>query len=62
MDKKIDLISQPKKAFWKLSIPIIVFCLFDSIYSIVDLLWVSQISVKAFFAMSVSIPIVTLIF
>ena len=56
------MISQPKNAFWKLSIPIIVFCLFDSIYSIVDLLWVSQISVKAFFAMSVSIPIVTLIF
>ena len=62
MDEKIDLISQPKNAFWKLSIPIIVFCIFDSIYSIVDLVWVSQISVQAFFAMGVSIPIVTLIF
>lgn len=56
------MVSQPKKTFWKLSIPIIVFCLFDSIYSMVDLVWVSQISVQAFFAMGVSIPIVTLIF
>ena len=56
------MISQPKNTFWKLSIPIIAFCLFDSIYSIVDLVWVSQISVQAFFAMGVSIPIVTLIF
>ena len=62
MDKKIDLISQPKNAFWKLGIPIIAFCLFDSIYSMVDLVWVSQISIQAFFAMGISIPIVTLIF
>ena len=62
MDKKIDLVSQPKNAFWKLSLPIIVFCLFDSIYSIVDLVWISQIGVKAFFAIGISIPIVSLIF
>ena len=62
MNEKIDLVSLPKKSFWKLSIPIIAFCIFDAIYGIVDMLWVSQIDVEAFFAMGISIPIVTLIF
>lgn len=62
MDKNIDLVSLPKKSFWKLSIPIIAFCIFDAIYGIVDMLWVSQISVEAFFALGVSIPLVSLIF
>ena len=39
-----------------------VFCIFDAIYGIVDMVWVSRISVEAFFAMGVSIPIVSLIF
>ena len=38
MNEKIDLVSQPKKSFWKLSIPIIAFCIFDSIYGIVDII------------------------
>ena len=62
MKEKIDLISQPKKSFWKLSIPIIAFCLFDAIYSIVDMMWVSRINIDAFYAMGVSIPFVTFIF
>lgn len=62
MEEKIDLVSMPKKSFWKLSLPIIAFCIFDAIYSIVDMLWVSKISVEAFFALGVSIPIVSLIF
>ena len=62
MNEKIDLVSLPKKSFWKLSLPIIAFCIFDAIYGIVDMVWVSQISVEAFFAMGVSIPIVSLIF
>lgn len=62
MENKIDLVSLPKKSFWKLSIPIIAFCIFDAIYGIVDMLWVSQISVEAFFAMGISIPLVSLIF
>lgn len=62
MNKEIDLVSQPKKAFWKLSLPIVAFCIFDSIYSIADLVWVSQIDVNAFFAMGISIPIAGLIF
>ena len=62
MNEKIDLVSLPKKSFWKLSVPIIAFCLFDAIYGIVDMVWVSKIGVEAFFAMGVSIPIVSLIF
>ncbi|WP_458404140.1 MATE family efflux transporter [Methanobrevibacter sp.] len=62
MNKKIDLVSLPKKSFWKLSLPIVAFCLFDAIYSIVDMVWVSKISVEAFFALGVSIPAVSLIF
>ena len=62
MTEKIDLVSQPKKSFWKLSVPIIAFCIFDAIYGIVDMVWVSQISVEAFFAIGISIPITTLIF
>lgn len=41
---------------------LIAFCIFDAIYGIVDMLWVSKISVEAFFALGVSIPFVTLIF
>ena len=62
MNRKIDLVSLPKKSFWKLSIPIIAFCIFDALYGIVDMVWISQISVEATFAIGVSIPIVSLIF
>ena len=62
MNKKIDLVSLPKKSFWKLSIPIIAFTIFDAIYSIVDIVWISKISVEATFALGISIPIVSLIF
>ena len=62
MNEKIDMVSLPKKSFWHLSIPIIAFCIFDAIYGIVDLAWVSQINVHASFAVSVSIPFVSLIF
>ena len=62
MNDKIDMVSLPKKSFWHLSIPIIVFCVFDAIYGIVDMAWISQISVHASFAVGVSIPFVSLIF
>ena len=62
MNEKVDMVSLPKKSFWHLSIPTIAFCIFDAIYGIVDLAWVSQINVQASFAVSVSIPFVTLIF
>ena len=62
MNEKIDLVSLPKKSFWKLSVPIIAFCIFDAIYGIVDMLWVSKLSIHAFFAVGISIPFVSLIF
>ena len=62
MSEKIDMVSNPKKSFWHLSIPIIAFCVFDAIYGIVDMAWVSQISVHASFAVGISIPFVSLIF
>ena len=62
MKEKIDMVSKPKKSFWHLSIPIITFCIFDAIYGIVDMAWISQISVHASFAVGVSIPFVSLIF
>ena len=62
MNEKIDLVSIPKKSFWKLSIPIIVFTIFDALYSIVDMVWITGISVEATFALGISIPFVSLIF
>ena len=62
MNEKIDLVSQPKKSFWKLSIPIIAFCIFDSIYGIVDMAWITQINIHASFAVGISIPFVSLVF
>ena len=53
---------RPKKAFFTLALPIIAFCIFDAIYGIVDLWWVSKINVDAFYAMGMSIPFVTFIF
>lgn len=53
MNRKIDLVSLPKKSFWKLSVPIIAFCIFDAIYGIVDMLWVSKLSIHAFFAVGI---------
>lgn len=53
MHEEIDLVSHPKSSFWKLSIPIIAFCIFDAIYGIVDMLWVSQISVEALYAIGI---------
>ena len=61
MNDKVDMVSLPKKSFWHLTIPIIVFCIFDAIYGIVDLAWISQISVHASFAVGVSMPFVSLI-
>ena len=48
MNERIDMVSLPKKSFWQLSIPIIAFCIFDAIYGIVDMAWISQISVQYF--------------
>lgn len=62
MYKNIDLISNPKKAFWKLSIPIMCFVMFDGISALVDMMWISYISSDAVVAMGVSTPILLLIY
>ncbi len=62
MHEEIDLVSSPKKSYIKLSLPIIAFCIFDAIYGLVDMAWVSGLSKEAFFALGVSIPLTTLIF
>ena len=61
MENNIDLVSAPKKSFWKLSIPIICFLIFNAAYSLVDMFWVSKISGDAFFAIGASMPIFVLI-
>lgn len=57
----IDLVSLPKKSFWKLTVPIMCFVLFNAVYGIIDLFWVSKLDAQSFYAVSVSIPIFTLI-
>ena len=60
-NNSIDLASVPKKSFWRLTVPIIGFVLFNAIYGIVDLYWVSKLDPQSFYAASASIPIFTLI-
>ena len=62
MNDKIDLVSVPEKSFWKLSVPLVIFYIFNTIYSIADIMWISQIGVEETFALGVSIPLVSLIF
>ena len=61
MAHNVDILSNPKNAFWRLSSPLIILSIFEACYSLVDMFWVSQLSSDAFFAISVSAPLVTLI-
>lgn len=61
MVHNIDLTSNPKEVFWKLSAPFILLSLFEAGYSFVDMFWVSQMSRDAFFAIGVCAPLVALI-
>ena len=60
-NKKIDLVSSPKKSFWKLTIPFIGFILFNELYSVIDMYWISILNADAFYAVGISIPIYILI-
>ena len=60
MERNVDILSNPKGAFWKLSIPIFVLSIFQAGYSLVDTYWISQMSQQAFFAISVTSPLVSL--
>ena len=60
-NKYIDLISLPKKSFWRLCIPISIFLLFETFYSIADMFWVSRLSMFDALAVGASAPILLLI-
>lgn len=60
-DREIDLISLPKKSFWKLSIPIAIFLLFETFYSVVDMMWLVNYSKDAAVAVSTCAPILLLV-
>lgn len=57
----VDILSNPKTAFWNLSSPLILLSIFQACYSLVDLFWVSQLSQEAFFAIGVTAPLFSLI-
>ena len=61
MSENVDFISNPKKAFWQFTTPILLLTLFEAGYSFVDVFWVSQMNAESFFAISVAVPLVTLI-
>ena len=61
MTENIDIINNSKNALWKLSTPIFLLSLFNSLYSIIDLFWVSQLSPEAFFAIGVAHPLLIMI-
>ena len=60
-NRHIDLISLPKKSFWRLCIPISIFLLFETFYSIADMFWVSRLSMFDALAVGASAPILLLI-
>ncbi len=61
MANNVDFTSNPKKAFWQLTTPLLLLTLFEAGYSFVDVFWVSQMNPESFFAIGVAVPLVTLI-
>ncbi len=61
MHKDVDYISNPKKAFWQLTAPLLLLSLFEACYSFVDVFWVSQMNAQSFFAIGLMVPLTTLI-
>lgn len=61
MKNNVDFNSNPKKAFWQMTTPLLLLTLFEAGYSFVDVFWVSQMDAKSFFAIGVAVPLVTLI-
>ena len=61
MANNVDFISNPKKAFWQFTTPLLLLTLFEAGYSFVDVFWVSQMNTESFFAIGVAVPLVTLI-
>ena len=61
MVKNVDFNSDPKKAFWQFTSPLLLLTLFEAGYSFVDVFWVAQMDHQSFFAIGVAVPLVTLI-
>ena len=61
MANNVDFDSNPKKAFWQFTTPLLLLTLFEAGYSFVDVFWVSQMNPESFFAIGVAVPLVTLI-
>ena len=61
MADNVDFISNPKNAFWQFTTPLLLLTLFEAGYSFVDVFWVSQMNPESFFAIWVTVPILTLI-
>ena len=61
MTDNVDFISNPKNAFWQFTTPLLLLTLFEAGYSFVDVFWVSQMNPESFFAIGVTVPILTLI-
>ena len=61
MADNVDFISNPKNAFWQFTTPLLLLTLFEAGYSFVDVFWVSQMNPESFFAIGVTVPILTLI-
>ena len=61
MVNNVDFNSNPRKAFWQFTTPLLLLTLFEAGYSFVDVFWVSQMNAESFFAIGVAVPLVTLI-
>ena len=61
MVNNVDFESNPRKAFWEFTTPLLLLTLFEAGYSFVDVFWVSQMNAESFFAIGVAVPLVTLI-
>ena len=61
MVNNVDFNSDPKKAFWQFSTPLLLLTLFEAGYTFVDMFWVSKMGSQSFFAIGVAVPLVTLI-
>ena len=61
MVNNVDFDSNPRKAFWQFTTPLLLLTLFEAGYSFVDVFWVSQMNADSFFAIGVAVPLVTLI-
>lgn len=61
MDINELMVNEPKKAFKKMSIPLIAFAMFDAIYSLIDLAWAGGLGHNAVAAVGVATPLFVLI-